>query len=175
MVKARDIRGSGKPTAEPNARKHWTQEDFAHLGLGSSDLTNWARAVVVLSRFKKTDRFQLQFAKRGKRSGIGHLLYLKQGEDDVKWTIDPDFDPEDEAHNALCEEKAKRPEVHKLAAFVKEALDRAGEEGMNATEVRQAIAANYGVSSSSAGRWWNKELQGQCVWDSGRNVFVARK
>lgn len=63
------IHHTGKPPSDKGARQHWQTSDFAYAGLGSSDLTNWARAVMVLQ-----DRghgcFELKLAKRGKRAGV---------------------------------------------------------------------------------------------------------
>jgi RecA-family ATPase len=63
------IHHTGKPPSDKGARQHWQTSDYAYAGLGSSDLTNWARAVMVLQ-----DRghgcFELKLAKRGKRAGV---------------------------------------------------------------------------------------------------------
>lgn len=63
------IHHTGKPPSDKSARQHWQTSDYAYSGLGSSDLTNWARAVMVLQ-----DRghgvFELKLAKRGKRAGV---------------------------------------------------------------------------------------------------------
>jgi RecA-family ATPase len=46
--------------------------DMAYSGFGSSDLTNWAREVIVLKEvgFNQPRRFMLGMAKRGDRSGL---------------------------------------------------------------------------------------------------------
>jgi hypothetical protein len=75
------IHHTGKPPSDKNARQGWQQSDYAYAGLGSSDLTNWARAVMVL-----TDRghglFELKMAKRGRRTGLpDNSIWLRHSPD----------------------------------------------------------------------------------------------
>jgi RecA-family ATPase len=63
------IHHTGKPPSDKSARQHWQTSDFAYAGLGSSDLTNWARAVMVLQD-RGQGVFELKLAKRGKRAGV---------------------------------------------------------------------------------------------------------
>jgi hypothetical protein len=45
--------------------------DYSYLGTGSSELANWARAVLVLREMASLDRvFELRAAKRGQRAGM---------------------------------------------------------------------------------------------------------
>ena len=59
---------TGKPPKDPKSKSGWTQGDYSYEGLGSSDLTNWARAICVLQRFDD-NLFELKLPKRGKRAG----------------------------------------------------------------------------------------------------------
>lgn len=61
---------TGKPQSDSKARAHWNASDYAYIGLGSSELTNWARAIAVLQTTKQDDTFKLLLAKRGARAGI---------------------------------------------------------------------------------------------------------
>ena len=58
------------------------------MGIGSSDITNWARAVSVIvpSEDKKTV-FEFKHVKRGRRTGSDGIICLKQGKDhkDIFW------------------------------------------------------------------------------------------
>jgi RecA-family ATPase len=63
------IHHTGKPPSDKSARQHWQTSDFAYAGLGSSDLTNWARAVMVLQD-RGQGVFELKLAKRGKRASV---------------------------------------------------------------------------------------------------------
>ena len=57
------LQHEGKPTKEGNQ-----QSNLDYSGFGSSDLANWARAILSLRR--DGDAFCLSLGKRGKRSGI---------------------------------------------------------------------------------------------------------
>lgn len=61
---------TGKPAKDAaKTQKTWTSRDYAYLGLGSSELSNWARAIITLANAGE-DEFKLVFAKRGWRSGV---------------------------------------------------------------------------------------------------------
>jgi RecA-family ATPase len=48
-----------------------TDTDANYSGLGSSELTNWARAIISLSECRESPgSFDMRFSKRGKRAGI---------------------------------------------------------------------------------------------------------
>lgn len=55
------LRGSEKNT--------WAAGDFAYLGAGSAELTNWPRAVVALRSIGHETVYELRAAKRGRRLG----------------------------------------------------------------------------------------------------------
>lgn len=84
---------TGKPTSDSKARSHWTDHDMSYLGLGSSDMMNWARAINVLLPIKDSDgAFKLLLSKRGKRAGARSLtheytnsLYLRHAEKGIFW------------------------------------------------------------------------------------------
>jgi RecA-family ATPase len=109
------IHHTGKPPSDKAARKHWQTSDFAYAGLGSSDLTNWARAVMVLQ-----DRghgcFELKLAKRGKRAGVVTAdgmsttsLWLKHSSnpEQIFWETTA---PDDEKEHQPKEKKQTKPE-----------------------------------------------------------------
>lgn len=83
---------TGKP--DKNAKdnqKNWTSRDFAYLGIGSSELSNWARAIITMSNAGE-DEFRVVFAKRGWRSGVTDEsgnpttdLYLAHSGDMICW------------------------------------------------------------------------------------------
>ena len=66
------IHHTGKPKTS-NDTKGFTTADLMYAGLGSSVLTNWARAIMVLQAERGSEGiFRLTAAKRGKRSGLSH-------------------------------------------------------------------------------------------------------
>jgi len=65
------VHHTGKTSTDSKARENWSESDFAYLGFGSSELTNWARAVAVLvPAGKDTGKYKFLIAKRGKRAGM---------------------------------------------------------------------------------------------------------
>jgi RecA-family ATPase len=67
------VHHTGKPQKDAKAKSHFTSTDLSYEGLGSAELTGWARAVVILN---KTDErlYKLILGKRGKRAGARDLL-----------------------------------------------------------------------------------------------------
>ena len=66
------IHHTGKPKTSADTRG-FTTADLMYAGLGSSVLTNWARAIMVLQGERGSEGiFRLTAAKRGKRSGLSH-------------------------------------------------------------------------------------------------------
>jgi hypothetical protein len=61
---------TGKPQSDSKGRSHWNANDYAYVGLGSSELTNWARAIAVLQTTPEEGTFRLLLAKRGRRAGV---------------------------------------------------------------------------------------------------------
>ena len=83
---------TGKPQSDSKGRAHWNTNDFAYVGLGSSELTNWARAIAVLQTTKQEGTFKLLLAKRGKRAnvvdGFGQPeteIILQHAKDGLHW------------------------------------------------------------------------------------------
>ena len=81
-----------KPTVDPKAKSHWGTADLSYAGTGSSELTNWARAMCLLRATKEEGQFQLVLAKRGKRAEASSLegvrtcqLHLKHSEQGILW------------------------------------------------------------------------------------------
>ena len=98
-----------KPSADPKSRSGWKTVDKSYAGTGSSELTNWARAVCLLRATSDEGRFQLVLAKRGKRAGATNLegnrttsLHLKHADDGILWEQTPEpvvFNPAPKAKN----------------------------------------------------------------------------
>jgi hypothetical protein len=85
---------TGKPQSDSKSRAHWNANDFAYIGLGSSELTNWARAIAVLQTTKEEGTFKLLLAKRGTRAGVVDehrlpvtSLVLQHAEAGLHWEI----------------------------------------------------------------------------------------
>lgn len=78
---------TGKPKAQ-ELRKFAKNSDMEYLGIGSSDITNWARAIsVILPSVDDENVFEFTHCKRGKRAGGKVKIYLRQGTSasDIFW------------------------------------------------------------------------------------------
>jgi RecA-family ATPase len=78
-----------KPREE---RKGVTTKDLSYSGSGSSDLTNWPRAIGVLQKLGNLDAYQFIMAKREKRTGMlseegtpTDTIQLQHGKDGIYW------------------------------------------------------------------------------------------
>lgn len=61
---------TGKPQKDAaKSQKGWSSRDFAYMGIGSSELSNWARAIITVVN-QGEDEFRVVFAKRGWRAGV---------------------------------------------------------------------------------------------------------
>jgi len=81
-----------KPSTDPKSKSGWNATDHSYAGTGSSELTNWARAVCVLQSTKDEGRFALRLAKRNNRAGATelngdrtNLIHLKHSEGSILW------------------------------------------------------------------------------------------
>lgn len=82
---------TGKPKRQQDM-KGWTAIDYAYSGIGSSELVNWARAVMVLVPLGDNVHYELKLAKRGYRAGARHpsgefttSIYLRHAMDRIFW------------------------------------------------------------------------------------------
>jgi energy-coupling factor transporter ATP-binding protein EcfA2 len=65
------VHHTGKTPSDSKSRQNWSESDFAYLGIGSSEVTNWPRAVAVLvPSGVDTGRYRFLIAKRGSRAGM---------------------------------------------------------------------------------------------------------
>ena len=103
---------------------------MSYSGTGSSELTNWARAVCVLQSTKDEGRFALRLAKRANRAGATdlngdrtNLINLSHGESSILWeqtaplfTVDPKEKKPKKSKEELSEirSKAARKEINDL-------------------------------------------------------------
>ncbi len=65
------VHHTGKPPRNDSKVAPQTLNEMAYAGIGSSELVNWARAVMLLQSCGE-NQFRLMLAKRGKRAGATH-------------------------------------------------------------------------------------------------------
>lgn len=62
------VHHTGKPPADKKQTKGRQLSDLSYAGMGSSELTNWARAIITIEQVGD-NQFALSLPKRGKRAG----------------------------------------------------------------------------------------------------------
>ena len=78
------VHHTGKPPKSDDAK--YSGHDLAYLGIGSSDITNWARATSTLIRDGDDgNRFMLEHAKRGDRAGCPRRVCIQHAKDGICW------------------------------------------------------------------------------------------
>jgi len=85
------VHHTNKPSLDKGAKSGWKTADYAYSGSGSSELTNWARAVATLGMLDDGE-FELKLAKRGMRAGACEpdgtpttRLFLKHATEGIRW------------------------------------------------------------------------------------------
>lgn len=107
---------TGKPPP-PRQTVGYTAIDFAYVGLGSSELVNWARAVMYLRPIDDIT-FELKLAKRGGRARATNpdgsptkSIWLRHATHGIRWhQIDPPAESESDSEStAQGDKKGGRP------------------------------------------------------------------
>lgn len=117
---------SGKPKRDERNGPAPTLYDLAYAGLGSSELVNWARAIMILQ--PAGDVFRLLLAKRGKRAGAVHpdgrdtsVLWLRQATDgSILWI---QCEPPQESQATPSREGGRPSKIDELLARVSPFVD----------------------------------------------------
>ena len=165
---------TAKPAADPKSKSHWVTTDQSYAGTGSAELTNWARAVCLLSTTKDEGRFRLILAKRGNRAGATSLeggrtnvIHLKHSDDGILWeqTLEPVV-----KEKAKKEPKAKaapkKPTKKQISAIRSKATSKQIEdldgliaritEPMSKGEIYKLAEANGHGSAHTLRKNWNQ-------------------
>jgi hypothetical protein len=98
----------------------WTPSDWMYSGAGNADITNWARAILVMEATHEQDVLKFRAAKRGRRIGWadenGHRVYertfCKHSGDAIFWrdSTDEDLERVAQAKPGKKSKQAKTPE-----------------------------------------------------------------
>lgn len=141
---------TGKPQSDSKARSHWNTNDFAYIGMGSSELTNWARAIAVLQTTKQDGIFRLLLAKRGKRANVVDPfgqpeteIILKHASSGLHWEPAILEDEEEEKPG-----KAGRPSKLSEAQKI-ELIAMAESWPKGNTELHSTAAKKFGVTTKT--------------------------
>jgi hypothetical protein len=147
---------TGKPQSDSKSRAHWNANDYAYVGLGSSELTNWARAICVLQTTKHDGIFKLLLAKRGTRAGVvdehGHPtteIVFKHADKGIHWEPAqmPEEPEEEEKPHKRSGRAPKLSDVDEAEIIAKHASWPQNGRGFYST-----MAAKYRVSRDTIER-----------------------
>jgi RecA-family ATPase len=164
-----------KPSQDKNGKNGWTNKDLSYAGSGSSDLTNWARAIGILQKLGNLDAYQFIVTKREKRTGMvneeGELteaIQLQHGKDGIFWEyMDKGMREAWEEEKAVKLKvkwgKPGKPKKSENTPAKLKAMRQFFEEStelISCTALKEAIGRIYGVSSS---KWQEQVLQTQLI------------
>lgn len=117
------VHHTGKPSRDKDSQKGWTDSDFSYIGLGSSEIVNWPRAVSVLIHTKQEKTYLFKNCKRGGRAGmidqfsggISQDIYLRHGDsrEGSQWLQTKYEEPEEEEKPYKGKGGGSRPPVMK--------------------------------------------------------------
>ena len=174
------IHHTGKPmgSQQQNGRKKKgpvmkSLSDWAYHGIGSSELTNWARAIMVLHPVE-AHQFQLIMAKRGKRAGATHpdgtrtsFIHIEHSPQGIYWIhTDPPEEVASATHDDPTPPKPLRPSQAAMnfsSANLHEFLVQIPEDGWTKAELIKEIHT-----------WSNNKLGISMSWDKdGRKCYPA--
>jgi len=82
-----------KPPRYKDEAAEWSTFDFSYLGAGSSELTNWARAISVIQQTPKEGTFALRHCKRYKQTQTPSTIYIKHSDHGPCWLEDKGYTP----------------------------------------------------------------------------------
>jgi hypothetical protein len=141
---------TGKPQSDSKARQHWNANDYAYIGMGSSELTNWARAIAVLQTTKHDGIFKLLLAKRGKRANVidkngqpETAIVLKHADKGLHW--EPTDLPEEEDEQPA--KRGRKPALTPVQQAELVAYAESWPEGHGG--LYSAAAKKFGVSADT--------------------------
>ena len=160
------VHHTGKPPKDNQNRKQ-SSGDLAYLGIGSSDATNWARAILVLREIED-QLYELRAVKRGRRAGLfetktanqpGDRAFIQHGESGIFWRAAGAAPGQDEV-DARDEE-------------AQEVLDQMGTAAHRWSEVIEIIKKVLGTKTrSTATLFFTKHLKGKLRYHSTKKYTV---
>lgn len=175
---------TGKPSTDPKAKAHWKDHDFSYAAFGSSELVNWARAVMVLRSIGE-DRFELRFSKRGKRTGV--IEYQDPEVVHDKPAPFTDVVYIQHAKGAICWEQITKPDgidvpkgnkdgsgqfVTKYSEDALFELVKGIEHGRTPTQYKSIAMEQMGMKERTFWNVWKKLRESDHVFENNRIWFA---
>lgn len=143
-----------KPSTDKKAKSGWSDNDFSYSGQGSSELTNWPRAICVLEELRGQNAFALRLSKRGKRAGAVDIegnptrkIWLKQAEGrEIFWFhIAEPADSDDKKSGAGRPAKGSTADVLKELSTI---------DGIKVSALRKRLSEQSGIGKTRFFELW---------------------
>jgi len=139
--------GKPKPKEQTDGQ---TISDMSYSGLGSSELVNWARAIINIRRESKDlPEFSFNLTKRGKLAGMrkpdGHetlSLKLRHADGKVLWEVAPPVSKFELLKIGKQYAHFGAKECTARGVIIKELVDEYGLDGQQAEAVLKALVTN---------------------------------
>lgn len=147
------VHHTGKPSESRTSTKRDPLE-LSYSGLGSSEITNWARAIAVLSPVGSDGRtFRFTLAKRRNRSGLrsnytGHddVIFLQHASGGIGWT---EVAPPEEQKESKTRQKTQESRAHDFSTLASQVIGQAGGQ-IAKSDLIDSLAENPGISRTVA-------------------------
>ena len=128
------VHHTGKTSSDAKARAHWNSTDYSYIGIGSSEITNWPRAMAAIMPVPGHEgKYKFMLTKRGDRAGMLDMrrdvvktIFLQHGRqcDGLAWDEieDPEAEEKKPAAAAAATAAAGRTvfDVHGYLKFLPE-------------------------------------------------------
>ncbi len=161
------IHHTGKPPKDTQGKP--TGNQYAYLGTGSSDVTNWARAILVL-RESEAGIYELRAAKRGARSGLfegktstipGRSAFIAHGEAGIYWRWS-DVIPGQSEIDAREQESAA-------------VLEAIGESGCSWTECLEHVMRTLKLKRTAGAEFFRKHVEKRLDYSPFTKRYSVKK
>jgi hypothetical protein len=162
--------------------REWVATDWMYAGAGNADLTNWARAILVIDSTKVAGTFMFRAAKRGSRVGwadedgqrVYDRLFCHHAGDAIFWrdATDEDVERVERAKASKGEPLKTKEDLKALVPMdepmPKEALiERANRVGFGINRAKLLLKA---LITEGELHEWRKPRKGTCP-----EVLISRK
>ncbi len=125
----------------------WKPSDWAYAAAGNNDMSNWARAIIVIDATDDPDLYRFILAKRGRRAGwkddfgdTALMRYFARSKKGILWS---EATPEQIAgaeHKAALKKKQGRKQKYPDQKLLKHVLD--SDCGMSFSELQARVKAD---------------------------------
>ena len=135
----------------------WKASDWMYAGAGSADITNWARAILIIDPTDDSDVFRFIAAKRGKRIGWADEEGLKTAIRYFSHSPNGAMHWEDTEESDITGAGAKKKGGSEIRYTEQDILGRMSLiDAKHTTEIKRDVCSMCGMSNGTFYALWNK-------------------